>query len=364
MAPRIVGLQVEVVGCQTICTHCWAQGVPYNAMPLQDIAWVLEQAARFRAATGLPVDAFPMHEVAAHPQASTVMRLFQDFSDADDGRSAADNGRPLFDPLSTTGVPLALRDDWQDLLNTCRTLGTTAVFLALHGVGEVHDGAVNRTGAYRETLLAAERVRSVGLDAGCDVFLTRENVGQFEVMVDALQEAGVDQFIVEPARYYPTGRGRRHEAVRPELQDLLPLAEKVRALSPFARDVWTDLAAYTEAAYVRRALAGEWVEQPRHNGDVLDLVCRRNLDVFSGAAGLYRQRHGNLRDDGAERVFHQALEKGPRPYDALWFWLEPCPSVQELAEQFGNADGQLVHFTPASMRYRWLDLAQQAVLKR
>jgi hypothetical protein len=90
MAPRAVGLQVEVVGCQTICTHCWAQGVPYNAMPLQDIAWVLEQAAWFRAATGLPVDAFPMHEVAAHPQASTVMRLFQDFSGVMAGQATAE----------------------------------------------------------------------------------------------------------------------------------------------------------------------------------------------------------------------------------------------------------------------------------
>jgi MoaA/NifB/PqqE/SkfB family radical SAM enzyme len=234
----------------------------------------------------------------------------------------------------------------------------------LHGVGDIHDRVVNRIGAYRETLLAAERARSVGLDAGCNVFLTRENIAQFDAMVEALRKAGVDQFIVEPAWYYPTGRGRRHEAVRPELQDLLPLAEKVRTLSPFARDVWADLAAYTEAAYVRRALAGEWVEQLRHSGDVVDLVCRRNLDVFSGAAGLYRQRHGNLRADGAKKVFHQALEYGPRPYDALWFWLEPFLSLQELAEQFGNADGQQVHFTPASMRYRWLDLAQQAMLKR
>jgi hypothetical protein len=43
---------------------------------------------------------------------------------------------------------------------------------------------------------------------------------------------------------------------------------------------------------------------------------------------------------------------------------DPLPSAQELAEQFGNADGQRVHVTPASMRYRWLELAQQAVLKR
>jgi hypothetical protein len=31
-------LQVEVVGCPTVCRHCWAQGIPYQAMPNDDVA--------------------------------------------------------------------------------------------------------------------------------------------------------------------------------------------------------------------------------------------------------------------------------------------------------------------------------------
>jgi hypothetical protein len=31
-------LQVEVVGCPTVCRHCWAQGGPYPAMPVDDAA--------------------------------------------------------------------------------------------------------------------------------------------------------------------------------------------------------------------------------------------------------------------------------------------------------------------------------------
>jgi hypothetical protein len=42
--PSDVMLYVEVAGCPTICQHCWAQGVSYPAMPLADIAFVLEQA--------------------------------------------------------------------------------------------------------------------------------------------------------------------------------------------------------------------------------------------------------------------------------------------------------------------------------
>src|SRR5262245_42660600 len=40
-----VGLCVEVAGCPTICQHCWAQGVPYPAMPVADITHLLEQAS-------------------------------------------------------------------------------------------------------------------------------------------------------------------------------------------------------------------------------------------------------------------------------------------------------------------------------
>jgi hypothetical protein len=149
MAPRAVGLQVEVVGCPTVCTHCWAQGVPYNAMPLQDIAWVLEQANRFRAATGLPVDAFPMHEVAAHPQASTVVRLFQDFSNAgdghDDGRSAADNGRPYH---KLVAHPLTL--------SSCRVPTSGIHLKGRERAGNAHDTA------------AGDHAAAIGHGAACD----------------------------------------------------------------------------------------------------------------------------------------------------------------------------------------------------
>ena len=63
-------LQVEAVGCPTVCRLCWAQGVPYQAMPVDDVALVLEQAHRFCDDHGLGLGAYPMHEVAAHPRAA------------------------------------------------------------------------------------------------------------------------------------------------------------------------------------------------------------------------------------------------------------------------------------------------------
>jgi hypothetical protein len=163
-----------------------------------------------------------------------------------------------------------------------------------------------------------------------------------------------------PATYYPTARGRRNERLRPALSELLPLADRIRTLSPFDHHVWANLEAHTEAAWGRRALAGHWPSFTRHAGEVLELVCRPNLDLHTGTAGWYRQRHGNLRTDGPQAALAGALKQGGRSYEALWFGPDPLPSVAELAARQGDPDGPGVHFSADSVRSLWLDRAQPA----
>jgi hypothetical protein len=287
-------LQVEVVGCPTVRRHCWAQGVPYPAMPVADIAWVLEQAQRFCDDHRLGFGAYPMHELAAHPQAAEVLGVFADHV-----------GAAEFEPLSTTGVPLAVRQDWQELLATAARLGTTTVWVAFHGLGVEHDRQVNRPGAFAETGLAVQRVHAVGLRAGANVFVTTANAGQAE-------------------------------RLRPELSDLVPLADRIGQLSPFHGEAWANLEAHTEAAWVARAVAGDWPAQlaelePRAGGHGLPLVCRPGLDVHTGVAGRYGERHGNLRSDGAHAMLGRALDQGGRSIDAVWFGPDRLPAVEELA---------------------------------
>jgi len=307
-------LQVEVVGCPTVCRHCWAQGVPYPAMPVHDVAWVLEQARRFCDDHGLGFGAYPMHEVAAHPQATELLRLFADYV-----------GGAEIEPLATTGVPPATSEDWQELLAAAASLGTTTVWVAFHGLGVEHDRQGNRPGAFSETCLAVQRAHAAGLRAGCNVFLTTANAGQAERLLGVVQRLEIDQMWWGPATYYPTVRGRRNERLRPALLELLPLADRIRTLSPFDHDVWANLEAHTEAAWTRRALAGDWPSWTRHDGEVLELVCRPNLDLHTGVAGWYRQRHGNLRIDSPRAALASALEEGGRSFEALWFGPDPLP---------------------------------------
>jgi hypothetical protein len=347
-------LQVEVVGCPTVCRHCWAQGIPYPAMPLADVAWVLEQAHRFCDDHGLGFGAYPMHELAAHPQAAALLRLFADHV-----------GAAEFEPLSTTGVPLAVCQDWQELLAAAATLGTTTVWVAFHGLGAEHDRQVNRPGAFTETCLAVQQVRAAGLRAGANMFVTKANMSQAEPLLEALERLSVEEMAWEPATFYPTPRGRRNDRLRPQLSDLLPLADRIRQRSLFHGDAWANPEAYTEAAWVARALAGDWPAQVaelqlRAGGQGRPLVCRPGLDVYTGVAGRYCERHGNLRSDGARAVLGRALEQGGRSIDAVWFGSAPLPTVDTLAARYGDRTGQGVHFTENSVRYLWLDRARRA----
>lgn len=76
--------------------------------------------------------------------------------------------------------------------------------MAFHGVGTEHDRQVNRTGAFTETCLAIQRAHSVGMRAGCNVFLTTANTPQAERLLGALQRLEIDQMWWGPATYYPT----------------------------------------------------------------------------------------------------------------------------------------------------------------
>ena len=319
--------------------HCWAQGTRYADMPLEHIELVLKEAARFCSEADLDFGAFPMHEVAAHPDASRVLQMF--------GRE--------FQPLTTTGVPLAEREDWEDVLAAARSLGTTTVWVAFHGVDAEHDRQVNRAGAFQETLTAVRRVHQVGMRVGCNVFLTKANLAGFDRLLDTLLEASLDQISFEPARYQPTTRSRRYATITPELGELEEVAERVLEHSVFHREKWSDLAALTEASYVELALRGMWPAGQRYETPSLQLVCRPNLDLHTGIAGVYGARHGNLQRDDPHAVFARALAHGPVAPRALYLPEVEAPAIDDLARRHGKPDGRQVHFEHQSMHYRWLD---------
>lgn len=141
---------------------------------------------------------------------------------------------------------------------------------------------------------------------------------------------------IAPARYTPTPRGRRYEAFRPQLGDLLPIADRVLGASLLLLDQWTDLKSYTEAAWVRRAHDDTWPTPDDDHEARYRLVCRPNLDLYTGTTGVYLRRHGNVRRDGANTVLERALAHRPVSHEQLYFPASRIPATADLATLAGT----------------------------
>ena len=350
-------MTVEVMGCPTVCQHCWAMGRGYSAMPLADISFVLHEVQRFCEARGFGYSGFPMNEVDANPQAEQVLRLFKEVWNDES------------EPFTTTGVPLVTRPDWREILETLREQNVHTLWFAFHGADEIHDRAVMRKGAYRESLRAVEFTREVGMRTGCNLFITKESIPQFDQLVADLQQAGIQEIIPCLYGFTPNARGRHSEHLRPEWRDVEPLIEKMDAVPETCnwRPFWHELPRkHTESWYVEQALSGTWPTQEKVQyeeayRDMVSLVCRPNLDVYYGFAGQYTNRYGNLCRDGVDEVLSRAMSAGMFSYDEVWFAdMQQIPSIEELAARFGDAGSQRIHPDSFSIRDWWLDSARRA----
>ena len=344
--PPDLSISVEVAGCQTVCQHCWAMGRAYQAMPTEEISWVLHEVRRFCTTHQLTFSGYPMHEVLAHPQTGEVLVLFQHLWEV------------AFDPLPTTGVPLATRPDWREILSPLRSYKVPMLWFAFHGTGEVHDRMVQRPGAYQESLRAVALARQAQVHTGCNLFLTAENVGSFDQLVADLLQAGMESIAPSVYGFTPNTRGRLTERVRPMWQEVQPILAQLDVLpvNDFIRRYWReDL--HTESWWREQALTGTWPAEPEQR--LIWLVCRPNLDVYRGDAGQYTKRYGNLRRDGIDEVLHRALADGACSHEELWFTQEQLLPVQEVAARFGDQKSQRIH-DAGSMRHWWLDCARRA----
>lgn len=352
---RTLALQIEVSGCACTCAHCGAQGHPYPAMPLKEIERVMKAADRFCRAEGIVFDhefSGAMHELLTHPDALRVMQFFNEYNPA---------RIRTFEPFTTPGPLLAIRPDWEEILNGAKELGTEVMWFALHGIGKVHDRLVKHEGAFAKTVTAIDHAKSVGLYCGGNVYFTTENLHQIPQIIEFCKSNLDGPVWYGVAHYVPTPRLRAYEKYRPTLAQLAPYAARIEETATW-KHIWGDLQKCTEASYVRQALDPEHterVEWTRNDPNRISLICRNNLDLHTGVAseGAYGPCHGNLGSGNMQETFRKAARLGPLSFEQLYFPGKQIPPVSELAARSGDPQGQKIYYSPDAMFLRWLDVA-------
>jgi len=343
---KALALTVEVSGCPSACMHCWAAGHAYAPMRTQDIDSILKGAARFCDSRDLKFEPWPMHEVLGHESALSILQMFKSYSP------------DAFEPLPTNGLALADRADWEDVLAGIADLGTKMLWFTFHGIGDTHDRIANSKEAFAKSTMTIRRARQAGLRCGANFYVTASNVDQILRSLELSKSLELDDICFEVAGYYPQPMLRKYETVRPTLRQLEQVADKISRSSRFFRDKWKGLDQCVEAYYVERAAAPEQSEAVTwtfFDPNRVSFVCRSNMDLHSGMAGLYGPLHGNVGDGAITIALQKGLDAGPHSAEQLHFPGADLPSVGELARKVGNPNGQKIHFEAQSMRRRWLD---------
>jgi hypothetical protein len=323
-------------------------------MSISDMAWVIAESKRFFnniQSQVIEFSAFPMFEMLNHPQAPELLRLFRDVAVVD--------GVNQFEPIATTGVPLATRDDWMDILSAAKSVGTSTFWVTFHGAGRVHDEVVQRDGGFKETCTAVQRIKEAGFFCGCNLFINRNNISQFDELTSIIRDLKIDQTLVSIARYERNGRNTQYELIRPTLTDLSPLSSQIADITAWGKDFWLHLQDYTEKSYVERALnkVGDW--EYSYDPDFVSLGCKPNFDVFTGTPGSFSKLLGNLKSDGIDKDLRRSYETDPISYIGLHFAPEEIQPIDELAALAGDKEGLGLYESGTNIRMKWMDKARE-----
>lgn len=339
---RVLELQPIASGCPNACRHCSEEGLPpFGAlMSVDDVRWLVGElsGAWERTLCALPEVRGVEEglEPTAHPDFLQLIEYAWSFHPESS------------DTLSTNGYGLARLDNWQPAFERLRKLGVRSLGMAVHGLPEEHDWFVRRPGAFRDLAVAAGRALHSGLDVVLEVHLNRRNIRTFGAAVEVLTELGGGRARLTSGvdGYYMNDRLRALEALRPTQAETAAIAH----LWPLAPDRGSD----TEANLTRQLAsggrgAGLCTYEPAGAGpEGRRLGCFRvtpTSDVIERFVSRPHLHHGNLKRDGADRVWQSVL-------DAT---LPPMPEPDELALTYGDFGSDLLYPGAESIHMKLCD---------
>ena len=354
-------LAINAAGCYTACVHCWANGGRYKNMPFSEIKFVVNSFKDYFENNEYKVGFGIMHELLAHPEAIQI-KQFQN-------EQEKNMPNPLFahNRIPTSGIPIAVREDYKELLDGLLKNNVENLHMVLHGFGETHDKAVVNKDAFVKLKIATERAKKAGLKCTFSVLLTKSNITELKEIKNFLFSLGVDKATGRTtgnslvARYNSGKRAHKYDEIRIEYSDIISHYEEIKEL--YEENLYNNLENYTESALYQKALEGKEIIPDYDigiSGDTIHVLCDKDYNIFSGHSLIVGKYYGNLKNE-ADKIFEKL--KGDIINDSMGYEVIPSliypneiiPPVKELAEKYGDKSGQKIY--TRGIYYKWLDNA-------
>ncbi len=350
-----IGLELCVAGGPNSSRYFHAMGSePQGAlMSSDDTREVIDQfteLTRTKPPTVRGIGACLNYELTVHPDFLALWEYTIQLA-----KEAGEDPDETYSVLSTNGCGIARADDYRQMLEKLRKLGTEGISLPLHGLEEHHDWFARRKGAFKDVLLSAEKTAEVGLAVHFNVWLDRQNIPELAKLLDSIHrledriQSEFSIYISIPRFIVGTG-----ELLRTYESDLRPKLTDLEKLPP-----GVDIEKYTESSWIEKILAepDDLSLMTQGFDDVSDdegcyiLIIDERFDVYREPYNFEWPpvKLGNLKADGLPVILDR-LEAHQTPQ---------LPELVTLAEKYGDRDSTLIHRYAFSVRNKWLDMYWQ-----
>ena len=318
---------VEAAGCPNSCRHCGAEGgPPFGAL------YGLDELRRLAGEWG-PLCVY--HEPTAHPGFPQVL---------------APSISVQASVLSTNGYGLARRPDWRDALSQLRDWGYEGVSCTLHGLEQRHDWFARRPGAFRDITTVSRQALEAGMWLHWNVYLDALNLPEIAPLVELCRsEYGCSPVLSIP-HHRVNARLWHYEELRPSLDAVAARVPEALLAASFDPPL-TEL---TEAAWATAwARAGDLRDfrhpmepesWPPEEGDAVSLVATASREMELETCCGPRMPLGPLADGKAAILARLRVLPGPHPGE------------DATLEDLRHEDGQLLHTSGFSVRYKAMSL--------
>jgi len=337
-----IGLALDMFGCPNRCRHCWLGKAAGRRMSEDDLRWVAEQFRAFRC-PGEDSPAWRQLRVSTWFREPDFSPDYRRLYELENELSDLPSQRAEWELLS---IWRAARDP--EYAEWACSIGVRVCQISFFGLEKATDWGHRRRGAFRDALIATERLLEAGIRPRWQWFFTKRIIPDLPGLIALTEELRLKQrcealggpftlFLHCPA---PHGEAFHIEHLRPTVADLDKIPAWLREQSEQHRLGLAegDLVCQLREEYspVRDRTPGDPWLGIMPNFDVHPI-----WDEITPASRL-----GNLKADGLYSII-DALENDRTPLLQATCHIP----VSELACRFGRPHGRRI-YTPSDLKSR------------
>jgi hypothetical protein len=348
-----LGLAFDMFGCPNRCRHCYlgTPPAPTRRMSEDDVRWAIEQVRAFKR----PGQEQPLWQEL---RVSTSVRE-PDYSD---------DYRRLYELESELSDLPSLRAEWEllsiwrlardpDYARWAHSIGVRVCQISFFGLEKVTGWAHRRRGAFRDAVIASERLLAVGIRPRWQWFFTKRILPDLPGLIELSRdlrlrdrcEALGGPFTLFMHCPSPDGEGWNLEHLRPTLRDLerIPIWLREQSEEHIGQPLGEPEGRLLHLLEREDGPIASSVEDMAPCG--LWFFILPGFDVYTSFMGEMSPafRLGNLKTDGLAAII-DALENDRPPGSYATFRVP----VSELARRFGRPRSRRI-YPPADLKSRW-----------